>query len=114
MMDKLRFILHVLFIAAFVGLVSIIIVKPAWCLPYVEIIAIIAITLLVIEILIYNFCTIVNRLLPFCKTEMLRWAEIIADKLDQYSKRLQALQSKQESLDLLSPQIVENQSMCLY
>lgn len=107
MKGKLSFLLHILFIVAIVGLVSIIITKPAWCLHYEGIIAIITLTLLIIEILIYNFCNIVNTVLPFCKAKMLRWTEIIAGKFDQYSRRLQTLQSKQESLDLLSPQIVE-------
>lgn len=104
---KIKILLHILLIVTIVGLAVDIIANPTLNLPYGKTVAIIALTLLIIEILIYSFGSIEGKVSSFCKKKVLKWSEIIADKLDQYSKRLQALQSKPESLDLLSPQIVE-------
>lgn len=104
---KFKILLHILLIVTIVGLAVDIIAKPTWNLPYGKTVAIIALTLLIIDILIYSFGSIEGKVSSFCKKKVLRWSEIIADKLDQCSKRLQSLQPKTDSLDLLSPQIVE-------
>lgn len=107
MMKKLRFLLHFLMVISIVGLAVVIIANLTWCDRYAKIVAIITLTLLIIEIFIYCFYRIGSSVSSFCKVKALRLAAITADKFEQYSKRLQTLQSKQESLDLLSPQIVE-------
>ena len=105
---KIKILLHILLIVTIVGLAVDIIAKPTWNLPYGKTVAIIALTLLIIEIFIYSFGSIEGKVSSFCKKKLLRWSEIIADKLEQCSKRLQTLQPQTDSLDLLSPQIVEN------
>ncbi|MCQ2197477.1 MAG: hypothetical protein MJZ60_08165 [Bacteroidaceae bacterium] len=107
MKTKLRIILSILLVVTIVGLLAINIANTAWCIRYERIVAIIVLTLLVAEIFIYCFCGVGGRVSTICKAIVLRCTKIIAEKLDLYNKRLKALQPKQESLDLLSPQIVE-------
>lgn len=107
MKKKIRILLHLLLIVSVVVLAVVIIAKPTWRICYEKSIAIIALTLLAVEIINYCFCGMFCKVSSFCKVKVLRCAENIADKLEIYSKRLKALLTKHESLDLLSPQIVE-------
>ncbi len=100
-------IIHILLGVAILNMVIAFLVKPIWLMEYVTILSIIAFTLFALEILVCHFGNTCASLISYCRSKFLILSGDVADKLEQYSKQLKALQSKPESLSLLAPRIVD-------
>lgn len=101
-------IIHILLLGvAILNMVIAFLVKPIWLMEYVTILSIIAFTLFALEILVCHFGNTCASLISYCRSKFLILSGDVADKLEQYSKQLKALQSKPESLSLLAPRIVD-------
>ena len=106
---KNRFIkiIHTLLGVTIVGLVIAYFIKPIWLMECVNILSIIAFTLFALEVLVCHFGKACTSVISYCRSKFLVLSGNVADKFEQYSKQLKALQPKSEPLDLLSPQIVD-------
>ena len=101
-------IIHILLLGvAILNMVIAFLLKPIWLMEYVTILSIIAFTLFALEILVCHFGNTCASLISYCRSKFLILSGDVADKLEQYSKQLKALQSKSESLSLLAPRIVD-------
>ncbi len=108
-MKKNRFIIivHTLLGVAIVGMMIAYIIKPIWYMKCVTIISIIAYSLFALEVLVCHFGNTCTSVLSYCRAKFLILSCVVADKLEQYSKQLKALQPKSKPLDLLAPRIVD-------
>ena len=107
MKNKFIKIIHTLLGVTIVGMVIAYLIKPIWLMKCVNILSIIAFTLFALEVLsclLGNACT---KAIPYFRSKFLILSGDVADKLEQYSKQLKALQPKLEPLGLLSPRIVD-------
>ncbi|MDE7431802.1 MAG: hypothetical protein K2N34_07805, partial [Lachnospiraceae bacterium] len=82
-------------------------IKPIWLMECVTILSIIAFTLFALEVLVCHLDNACITVISYCQSKFLILSELVADKLEQYSKQLKALQTKSEPLDLLAPQIID-------
>ena len=100
-------IIHALLGVAIVCMVIANIIKPICFIECVTIISIIAFSLFALEILVCHFGKTWNFIISYCKAKLLELSGVIADKFEQYSKQLMALQQKPEPLNLLAPRMVD-------
>ena len=107
MKNRLIKIIHTLLGFAIVGMVIVYLIKPIWHMECVSILSIIAFALLVIEIFVCHFCKIWFFIISYSKSKLLELSGVVADKFEQYSKQLKALQQKPEPLNLLAPRMVD-------
>ena len=106
---KSRFIkiIHALLGVAIVCMVIAYIIKPICFIECVTIISIIAFSLFALEVLVCHFGKTWNFIISYCKAKLLELLDVVADKFEQYSKQLMALQQKPEPLNLLAPRMVD-------
>ena len=83
------------------------IIKPIWLMECLGILSILAFVLLVIEVFVCHFSNACNLIITYCRAKLLELSGVVADKLEQYSKQLMALQQKPEPLNLLAPRMVD-------
>lgn len=83
------------------------IIKPIWLMECLGILSILAFVLLVIEVFVCHFSNACNLIVTYCRAKLLELSGVVADKLEQYSKQLMALQQKPEPLNLLAPRMVD-------
>lgn len=100
-------IIHTLLGVAIVGIMIAYLIKPIWLMECVNILSIIAFTLFALEVLICHLGNACTSVISYCRSKFLILSGDIADKLEQYSKQLMALQAKSEPLDLLAPRIID-------
>lgn len=100
-------IIHALLGTSIVGMVVVYLIKPIWLNECVNILSIIAFISFALEILICHLGNVYISVKSYCRLKFLILSGYVADKLEQYSKQLMALQSKPEPLDLLAPQIID-------
>lgn len=99
-------ITHTLLGVVIVGMVMAYLIRPIWIMDCVSILSI-ALTLFALEVLVLHFGDACNSVLSYCRSKFLILSGDVADKLEQYSKQLKALQPNPESLSLLAPRIVD-------
>lgn len=106
---KSRFIkiIHALLGVAIVCMVIAYIIKPICFIECVTIISIIALFLFALEVLVCHFSNVCTLIISYCRSKFLELSGVVADKLEQYSKQLMALQQKTEPLNLLAPRMVD-------
>lgn len=106
---KSRFIkiIHALLGVAIVCMVIAYIIKPICFIERVTIISIIAFFLFALEVLVCHFGKTWNCIISYCKAKLLELSGVVAEKFEQYSKQLMALQQKPEPLNLLAPRMVD-------
>lgn len=107
MKTKFIKIIHKLLGITIVGMVIAYIIKPIWFVECVSTLSIIAFISFVLEVLVCHFGNACTSVISYCKSKLLMLSRVIADKLEQYSKQLMALQAKSEPLDLLAPRIID-------
>ena len=100
-------IIHTLLGIVIVGMMIVYLVKPIELMEYVNILLVIVFALFVLEILVYHFGNVYTSVISYCKLKILTLSNEFANKLEQYSKQLAALQPNSEPLDLLAPRIVD-------
>jgi len=100
-------ILHTLLGFVIVCMVIAYLIKPIEYMECVNILSIIAFTLFVLEVLVCYLGNVCTSITSYCKSKFFILSGAVANKLEQYSKQLTALQPKSESLDLLAPQIID-------
>lgn len=100
-------IIHSVVGVAIAGIVISYIIKPIWFKECVTILSIIAFSLFALEVLVCHFSTACTSVLSYCRAKFLILSCAVANKLEQYSKQIKALQPESESLDLLAPRIVD-------
>ena len=83
------------------------IIKPIWFIECLSVLSIIAFILFAIEIFVCHFSNVCNKIISYCKSKLLVLSGVVAEKLEQYSKQLMALQQKPEPLNLLAPRMVD-------
>ena len=83
------------------------IIKPIWLIECLSVLSIIAFILFAIEIFVCHFSNVCNKIISYCKSKLLVLSGVVAEKLEQYSKQLMALQQKPEPLNLLAPRVVD-------
>ena len=83
------------------------IIKPIWLIECLCVFSIIAFILFAIEVFICHFSNAYNLILTYCRSKLLELSGVVAEKLEQYSKTLMALQQKPEPLNLLAPRMVD-------
>lgn len=83
------------------------IIKPIWLIECLSVLSIIAFILFAIEIFVCHFSNVCNKIISYCKSKLLVLSGVVAEKLEQYSKQLMALQQKPEPLNLLAPRMVD-------
>lgn len=83
------------------------IIKPIWLIECLSVLSIIAFILFAIEIFVCHFSNVCNKIISYCKSKLLLLSGVVAEKLEQYSKQLMALQQKPEPLNLLAPRMVD-------
>ena len=83
------------------------IIKPICFIECVTIISIIALFLFALEVLVCHFSNVCTLIISYCRSKFLELSGVVADKLEQYSKQLMALQQKTEPLNLLAPRMVD-------
>ena len=106
---KSRFIkiIHALLGVAIVCMVIAYIIKPICFIECVTIISIIVFFLFALEVLVCHFGKTWNCIISYCKAKLLELSGVVAEKFEQYSKQLMALQQKPEPLNLLAPRMVD-------
>jgi len=100
-------IIHSVVGVAIAGIVISYIIKPIWFKECVTILSIIAFSLFAIEVFVCHFSNVSTLIISFCRSKFLELSGVVAEKLEQYSKLLMALQQKPEPLNLLAPRIVD-------
>ncbi len=100
-------IIHILLGGAIACLMIVCLIKPSSLMEYVSILSIIAFALLAIEIFVCHFGKTWKVIISYCKAKLLELSGVVADKFEQYSKQLMALQQKPEPLNLLAPRMVD-------
>ncbi len=83
------------------------IIKPIWLNECLSVLSIIAFILFAIEVFVCHFSNACSLIISFCRSKLLELLGVVADKLEQYSKQLSALQHKTEPLNLLAPRMVD-------
>lgn len=106
---KNRFIkiVHALLGVTIVGMMIAHLIKPIWLMECVNIISIIAFSLFALEVLFCLLGNVCTKAISYCSSKFLILVGDFADKLEQYSKQLKALQPKSEPLNLLAPRVVD-------
>lgn len=106
---KNRFIkiIHALFVGAIACMMIVCLIKPSWLMECVSIISIIAFILFAMEVCVCHFSNACNSIITYCRSKLLELSGVVADKLEQYSKQLMALQQKPEPLNLLAPRMID-------
>lgn len=100
-------IIHALLGVAIACMVIVCLIKPSCLMDCVSIISIIAFVILMIEVFACHLSNACNRIIIYCKSKLLELSSVVAEKLEQYSKQLMALQQKPEPLNLLAPRMVD-------
>ena len=100
-------IFHVLLGVTIACMMITYIFKPNCLMESVGILSIIAFILFAIEVFVYHFNNVCTIIISFCRSKFLELSGDVAEKLEQYSKRLMALQQNTEPLNLLAPRIVD-------
>ena len=83
------------------------IIKPIWLMECLSVLSIIAFILFAIEVFVCHFSNACTLIFSFCRSKFLEFSGVVAEKLEQYSKQLMALQQKPEPLNLLAPRMVD-------
>ena len=100
-------IIHALLGVVIACMVIVCLIKPIRLMEYVRMISIIAFILFAIEVFVCHFSNVCTRIISYCKSKLLELSVFVAEKLEQYSKQIMALQQKPEPLNLLAPRMVD-------